>query len=267
MKLNTVTMLVMLPLFWFNGANSDTISGEEDDIHITPLVHASVQLEYQGHIVQVDPWNFLGLVGAKAADLILTTDDSGHHLDLDAIAKLRKSDAPVVVTQGGANRFGDGIVMRNGEIREFMNVEVEAIPAYDIIPGEPSHPKGDANGYVVSMGGKRFYFAGVTECVPEVMELANIDVAFMPLNIPRGRMTPAAAAECVRIISPSIVYVYHYDQGYARRFAQFQAEGRELPEEKSIHNLLEQFESLLSGDGIEIRRGDFYPRTVPLLTR
>ena len=79
-----------------------------------------------------------------------------------------------------------------------------------------SIPKGEANGYVITLGGKRLYFAGVTECVPEVQALKNIDVAFMPMNIPVERMTPAAAAECVKALAPKIVYVYHYDQA-ARR--------------------------------------------------
>ena len=100
---------------------------------------------------------------------------------------------------------------------EAAGIQVEAIAAYDIKPGEPSHPKGEANGYVITLGGKRIYFAGVTECVPEVRALKNIDVAFMPMNIPVERMTPAAAAECVKAIAPKIVYVYHYDQEAAAR--------------------------------------------------
>ncbi|MEX0963094.1 MAG: MBL fold metallo-hydrolase [Pseudohongiellaceae bacterium] len=256
-------LVMLLSLFCLNGASADVVPGAEADIHITPLVHASVQLEYRGFVVQVDPWDFLGLRGAKIADLILTTDDSSHHLDPNAIAKLRKPGTSIVVTEKGLSHVPDGIVMRNGATRDFDGVTVEAIAAYDIIPGEPSHPKGDANGYLVSLGGKRFYFAGVTECVPEVMQLRDIDVAFIPLNIPRGRMVPAAAAECVRTLSPDIVYLYHYDQGYARRLTQPEAAGPVLPGNLTILESLEKFESLLAGDGIEIRRGDFYPELTP----
>ena len=59
---------------------------------------------------------------------------------------------------------------------------VEAIPAYDLTPGAPLHPKGDANGYVVSLGGTRILIAGVTQCVPEIQALEDITVAFMPMN-------------------------------------------------------------------------------------
>ena len=47
-------------------------------------------------------------------------------------------------------------------------VRIEATPAYDVTPGESFHPKGEANGYIVTLGGRRIYVVGVTECVPEI---------------------------------------------------------------------------------------------------
>ncbi|MFM1895900.1 MAG: hypothetical protein RLZZ385_974, partial [Pseudomonadota bacterium] len=238
---------------------ADTFPGEHGDIIITPLIHSSVQLEYQGTVIQIDPWDRLGLPGAKAADLILITDDVGHHMDPPAIARLRKPGAPVVITEKVGDRVPDATVMNNGQSRDFNGVTVEAVAAYDIIPGEPSHPPGEANGYVVTLGGKRLYFAGVTECVPELAQLGRIDVAFMPLNIPLGRMTPAASAECTRMIAPQVVYLYHYDQDYARRALQPAYVGPALPDNLTVPQSLDRFEELLAGSGIEVRRGDFYP--------
>ena len=43
-------------------------------------------------------------------------------------------------------------------------------------------------------GGWGDYVAGVTECVAEVRALKNIAVAFVPLNVPLGRMTPEEVA-------------------------------------------------------------------------
>jgi L-ascorbate metabolism protein UlaG (beta-lactamase superfamily) len=87
------------------------------------------------------------------------------------------------------------------------------------MPGEPFHAKGVSNGYLLTIGGRRIYFGGVTECVPEIRALRNIDVAFVPMNSPNGRMTPAAVADCVRSFAPKVVYPYHYDQGYIARRA------------------------------------------------
>ena len=71
-------------------------------------------------------------------------------------------------------------------------------------------PKGRGNGYVVTIGGKRIYFAGNTECTPEMKNLKNIDVAFLPLQMPQT-MQPYDAGECSKAFLPKIVYIYHYD--------------------------------------------------------
>src|SRR5262245_17945326 len=160
------------------------------DVVITPLVHSSVQLESGGLVVQVDPWSRADLSRAKPADLILVTDDPIHHLDPEAIRKLRKPGAPVLVPAASLVKFPDGTVIANGETRTVAGITVEAIAAYDLKPGEPSHPKGKANGYVVTLGGTRIYFAGVTECVPEMRAQRGVDVAFVPMNLPLERMTP-----------------------------------------------------------------------------
>src|SRR3954467_6165567 len=116
-------------------------------VTITPLLHSSVQLEADGKVVQVDPWSRADLGRAKPADLILVTDDPIHHLDPKAIARLIKPGAPVVVPAASHAKFTDGMAMANGETKTLAGVVVEAIPAYDIKPGEPSHAKGKANGY------------------------------------------------------------------------------------------------------------------------
>ncbi len=147
---------------------ADRFPATGGDIEITPIIHASVQIEHAGKVIQVDPWSVGDLSRAKRADLILITDDPGHHLDVKAIERLRKPGAPVVIASNGKSRVPDGIVLANGESTVAAGVRVEAIAAYDIKPGPPEHPKGEANGYVITLGGKRIYFAGVTECVPGI---------------------------------------------------------------------------------------------------
>jgi len=240
-------------------AIADAVPGDNGRIEITPLIHSSVQLEYDGMVIQIDPWDRLGLAGAKPADLILITDDVGHHLDVRAIDKLRKNGAPLVMAANASDQIENGLVISNGESVSIAGVEIEAIAAYDIIPGEPSHPKGEANGYVVTLGGKRFFFAGVTECVDEVKTLRNIDVAFLPMNVPLGRMTPAAVAACAHAINPVVLYPYHYDQDYARRALQPDYMGPGLPDGLSVEQTLQRLQDELQGSGIELRFGNFYP--------
>src|SRR5262245_17757104 len=142
---------------------SDRFPAAGGDIEITPIVHASVQIEHAGKVIQIDPWSVGDLSRAKPADLILVTDDPGHHLDVKAIQQLRKPGAPVVIAANGKSRVPDGVVLANGESTTAAGVQVEAVAAYDFKPGIPKHPKGDANGYVIRLGGKRILFAGVAE--------------------------------------------------------------------------------------------------------
>lgn len=242
----------------FAGAVSDSFPAAGGNIEITPIVHASVQLEHAGKVIQVDPWSAGDLSHAKPADLILVTDDVGHHLDVKAIGQLRKPGAPVVIAANGKAQVPDGIVLANGQSATVAGIRVESIAAYDIKPGAPEHPKGEASGYVVTLGGKRIYFAGVTECVPEVKALKDIDVAFMPMNIPVERMSPADAAACTKIINPKVVYVYHYDQDFASRATNPNASLRGLPGGITIAQSLQMFKAAMSGTSTEVRLGQWY---------
>ena len=239
-------------------AAADRVPAAGGDIEITPFLHSSVQIEHAGKVIQVDPWTVGDLSRAKPADLILVTDDPAHHLDPKAIQQLRKPGAPVVITANGKPKVPDGVVLANGETATPAGVKVEAIAAYDLKPGEPSHPKGEANGYVITIGGKRLYFAGVTECVPEVRALKNIDVAFMPMNIPLQRMTPSAAAECVKAFAPKIVYVYHYDQVAAARLVNPKATAEGPAGGLTVAESLQAFKDALRGQAIEVRDARWY---------
>ena len=234
-------------------AVSDTFPAAGGDITITTFIHSSVQLEHAGTVIQVDPWSLADLSRAKPADLILVTDDVGHHLDVKAIARLRKPGAPVVIAPNGKTQVPDGIVMDNGDTKDVAGVRIEAISAYDLTPGEPYHPKGEANGYVITLGGQRVYVVGVTECVPEVRAVKNVAIAFFPLNLPLARMEAAAAIECLRALGPKVVYPYHYDQEWVRAVAKG---ARPTPTTRG----LQEVTTALSRNGIEVRLADWYPK-------
>ncbi|MXY26465.1 MAG: MBL fold metallo-hydrolase [Acidobacteria bacterium] len=234
------------------------IAADGGDIVITPILHASVQVEHNGTVVHVDPWSAGDLSRAKQADLILVTDDPSHHLDPDAITQLRKPGAPVVLTAAAAERFDGGDVLANGEQGVFAGIPVEAVPAYDMTPGQPWHPKGEANGYVVTLGGQRIFFSGVGECVPEIQALRDIDVAFMPMNLPVDRMRPRPVAECVKTFGPSVVYVYHYDNASAGWFGD---RSRQRPDNASqVAATIQALRDALDGEPIEVRDAEWYPR-------
>ena len=241
-----------------SAAPADRYPANGGDIEITPFLHASVQLEHAGKVIHIDPWSVSDLSRAKPADLILVTDDPVHHLDVKAIQRLRKPGAPVVIPAKGKDRVPDGTVLANGASVTLAGIRVDSIAAYDLTPGDPVHPKGEANGYVITLGGKRIYLAGVTECVPEMRALTNIDVAFMPMNIPPARMTPSATAACVKALKPKAVYVTHYDNTSAARLTDPKAPERANPGGLTVAQTLNAFKDALKNEAVEVRLPDWY---------
>jgi L-ascorbate metabolism protein UlaG (beta-lactamase superfamily) len=227
---------------------SDTVPAAGGDIRITPIMHASLQIEHGGTVIHVDPWGRADYSRAKPADLILVTDIHSDHLDPDQIARIRKIGAPVVMPAAARDAVGDNVpaptvIMANGDTRTIAGVSIEAVPMYNLArgpkPGDVFHPKGRGNGYIVTLGGKRLYIAGDTECTPEMKAVRNIDVAFVPMNLPYT-MTASEAAEGVKALQPKIVYPYHY-------------QGQNL----------EEFVEALMGQEIEVRLGAWYPAAPP----
>jgi L-ascorbate metabolism protein UlaG (beta-lactamase superfamily) len=219
-----------------------------------------VQVEHAGKVIQVDPWSVADLSHVKPADLILVTDIPAHHLDVKAIQQLRKPGAPVVIPAAGKDQVPDGVVLANGASATLAGVRVEAIAAYDLVPGAPDHPKGKANGYLITLGGARLYFAGVTQCVPEMLALKNLDVAFLPMNIPPARMTPSEVADCVKGLRPKVVYLDHYNNDAANRLTNPTAKPQQLPGALTTAQTLQAFKQALAGEkGIEVRLPDWYP--------
>jgi L-ascorbate metabolism protein UlaG (beta-lactamase superfamily) len=194
----------------------DTITTSEGDLVITFIGHGTLMFEFAGQVIHADPWSRFADYGSlPKADLIVVTHDHGDHLDPAAIAGVRKDDTVIVVTQRCADKFGEGTVMANGDTKIVKGIKIEAVPAYNLVhmrsPGQPFHPKGAGNGYVLTLGDARVYIAGDTENVPEMKQLQNIDIAFLPMNLPYT-MTPEMVADAARAFRPAVLYPYHYGQ-------------------------------------------------------
>ena len=200
--------------------STTTVPATGGDIVVTPLMRMSVQVEHAGKVIHVDP-SSVGAAQAKPGDLILVTDVHRDTLDIDQITKIRKPGAPVVMPAAVAKMAGGKIaaptnVIANGETVKVGDITIEAVPAYNASGrgpkpgGEPYFPKGRGNGYIVTVGGKRLFFAGNTECTPEIKALKEIEVAFLPIRMPET-MQPYDAGECAKVFMPNTVYAYHYE--------------------------------------------------------
>jgi L-ascorbate metabolism protein UlaG (beta-lactamase superfamily) len=189
----------------------ETSAGE---LAITFLGHGSLMLSFGGKVIHVDPYGKVADYSRlPKADLVLLTHEHGDHLDPQALAHIRKPTTELVMTQACGSQVKGGQVMRNGDTRIVLGLRIEAVPAYNIMHlrdnGQPFHPKGAGNGYVVTFGDKRVYLAGDTENIPEMRQLKDIDVAFLPMNLPYT-MSPQMVADAARILRPAVLYPYHF---------------------------------------------------------
>ncbi len=193
---------------------TDAIPTSEGDLRISFLGHASVRLTLGGKEIYIDPFSRLAdYSNLPKADVILITHEHGDHLDPRAVADLRTEKTLVALTPACADQLAGGIIMKNGDTQIVGGIKVEAVPAYNLVHkrenGQPFHPQGRGNGYILTLGGKRVYLAGDTENIPEMKQLRNIDIAFLPMNIPYT-MTPEMAADAAKAFRPRILYPYHY---------------------------------------------------------
>jgi L-ascorbate metabolism protein UlaG (beta-lactamase superfamily) len=191
-------------------------------VKITPIRHASMMIQAGGKVIQVDPWSQGNYDGVPQADLILVTDIHADHLDKPLIEKLSKGGTVVIAPEAVAKTITQAKALRNGESTTWDAWKIDAVPMYNLTRGPSEgkfyHDKGRGNGYVLTYGGTRFYIAGDTEGTPEMRALKNIDVAFVPMNLPYT-MTPEEAADAVRAFHPKVVYPYHYRGSNIKDFA------------------------------------------------
>jgi len=192
----------------------DTIPTSSGDLVITFIGHGTLMFRHAGKVIHVDPVSREGdYTALPDADLILVTHEHGDHLDPGAIAEILKPGTAILVSRSCEGRLEGAEVIGNGEETTAAGYTVQAIPAYNIAhmrsPGQPYHPRGNGNGYLLSFGDTRVYVAGDTENTPEMKDLADVDVAFLPMNLPYT-MTPEMVADAARAFRPRILYPYHF---------------------------------------------------------
>jgi L-ascorbate metabolism protein UlaG (beta-lactamase superfamily) len=194
----------------------DTIPTSKGDLVLTFLGHGSLMMGFGGKVIQIDPFGQVADYSQlPKADLVLITHDHYDHLDPKALQAILKPGTTVVASKVCAGKVKDAIIMNNGDSRTVLGLAIEAVPAYNIVnkrpDGNPFHPKGAGNGYIVTFGDKRVYIAGDTENTPEMKTLKNIDVAFLPMNLPYT-MTPEMVADAAKTFKPRILYPYHFGE-------------------------------------------------------
>ena len=220
---------------------------------VTPIGHASLILDWDGVIIYADPYDEHKkniFAGHPEPDIILVTDIHHDHFDIDALKQIIKEKTILIVPQVVADELPSNFsskifVMGNGEVSDHLGFKIEAIPMYNLPgPSENFHTKGRGNGYVIEREGKRVYVAGDTAGIGEMRALKDIDIAFVPMNLPYT-MDPIEAASAVLDFQPKTVYPYHYRQNPTKDFGD-----------------VAKFKEIMNGQNsqIEVVQLDWYPK-------
>lgn len=183
------------------------------------IKHGTLRLRFGDKWIYVDPVTdkippVTDYTLLPKADVILVTHEHADHLDAKAIEQLTK-EGTIVVTNPRSNEIlglADAVVLKNGDSRQFDALTVDAVPAYNSSADKLQfHPQGRDNGYILTMADLRFYIAGDTEDIPELANVKNIDVCFLPCNLP-FTMTPEQLAHAAKMVQPKVLFPYHYGQ-------------------------------------------------------
>lgn len=193
--------------------HTDTITTSKGELRITPVEHGTLLFTFNELVIHIDPVSrYADYSGMPDADLILVTHHHGDHLDPSAVEKIRKDTTHIICSASCRDKLDAVQVLKNGEETLVYGIRVKAVPAYNRVHmrknGNPFHPKGVGNGYVLTFGDTRVYVAGDTENIEEMRDLKNIDIAFLPMNLPYT-MSAEMFVDAVKMFNPGVVYPYH----------------------------------------------------------
>jgi L-ascorbate metabolism protein UlaG (beta-lactamase superfamily) len=212
-----INILVMtIPVYTQDLPASDKLSTSAGVVEMYFIGHGSLMFKAGSSIIYFDPVSSSGnYSNFPKADLILITHEHGDHLDVKLVGDLKKTGTVVFCNENSAAKIAGARILKAGESQEVNKIGIEAVPAYNIVneraPGQPFHPKGSGIGYILTFGDKRFYVAGDSENTPEMKALKQIDVAFLPMNLPYT-MTPEMVADAAKAFKPKILYPYHFGE-------------------------------------------------------
>lgn len=146
------------------------------------------------------------------ADIVLISHNHYDHCSPEDVKKVSHDKTIVVAPENCSSclRGIKAIFMREGDEKSIDDIVIKAVPAYNVERSRSRfHPREYGGlGYVVNFSGKKFYFAGDTDLIPEMSGI-DVDIAFLPVS---GTyvMTAEEAAEATRMMKTKVAIPMHY---------------------------------------------------------
>ncbi len=190
-----------------------TPGGLKVNIHF--IRHASLIIEVGGRWIYVDPTGMFGHDFSRLpkADAVMVTHEHRDHYDPRTIDAVSTPTTRLIAGGRVAGLAGKGEAVAPGDTLQIAGIKVTATPAFNITGDHLQyHPRERRDvGFILDVDGLRIYIAGDTEDIPEMASIKDVDIAFLPVNQP-FTMTQEQAVHAIRMLSPGIVYPYHYGE-------------------------------------------------------
>lgn len=190
-------------------------------VEIKWINHASFRIAAEDGVLYIDPWKLPD--EPHDADLVFVSHDHFDHCSPEDIARVAREDTAIVAPESALEKLHDARGVTPGENIYIKDIQVETVAAYNI--SKSYHPR--ANnwcGAVFTVDGKRIYYAGDTDLIPEMSDLTDVDVALLPIG---GTYTLSAdeAAEACGKIGCRAAIGYHWgdivgDESDLEKFAE-----------------------------------------------
>jgi L-ascorbate metabolism protein UlaG (beta-lactamase superfamily) len=175
-------------------------------VEITWLGHASFRIAGEESVVYIDPWKIDGQ--PHDADVVVVSHSHYDHCSPEDVEKVSKDGTSIVAPGDTIAKLGAANAVTPGDRLTLHDVTVEAVAAYNI--GKAFHPRSNNwIGVVLTVDGKRIYYAGDTDLIPEMNDLKDVDLALLPVG---GTYTLDAqeAAQACQAIGCAAVVPYHW---------------------------------------------------------
>ncbi len=197
----------------------DIIKTTAGEVKITFIGHASLMFTFGGKIIHIDPWSSMADYSKlPKADMVLVTHEHIDHFDPEALKNALGDESVLIYTEKCSEQYPGRVIMKNWDTKTMWGIKIEAVPSYvqdtsKIKNKRVIHPKGQNNGYIITLGDTRVYIASEIENMPELKMWENINIVFMAMDSIYN-MTPESAAEAVKVLMPEILYPYHFAEVY-----------------------------------------------------
>ena len=154
------------------------------NLEFTRIAHDTFKIK-GSRTIYTDPFK---VTGRDEADIVLLSHEHFDHLSLEDLDKVIFPGTTIIASP----LCKDGLKGVKVKQIRFLDpggkitvgkVEIEAVPAYNVNkfrePGQAFHPKEEKGlGFVITMDGTRVYFAGDTDFIPEMNDIA-VDIALL----------------------------------------------------------------------------------------